>query len=172
MAKEYLYLLLSVFIFLNGVEYFEHNIEKVVKKQETIKYKLKKQALYKSNKKEVEKLIGEQKKLFIKNRELFFNKEIKETIVFSELQQNIQSVIKKIGGKPIHLNSGMVIDKKFYRKYPLALTLEVIPEDLENFFQELHHNKKYLFIDSIHISKNHKKQLLRLKITLIGYQLK
>ena len=172
MAKYYLYLLLSVFIFLNGTEYFHSNIKQTITRQETLKSKLKKQTLYESDKSKIESLIKEQKKLFIKNRELFFKKRKNETIVFSEIQEQIQHVMRNIGGKITQLSSGIAIDTTWYKKYPIALSVNLIPEDLDKFFKKINANKKYFFIDDIHISKDTRAQMLRLKITLIGYQLK
>lgn len=172
MEKKYLYLLLSVFILLNGPAYFESNIKDAIKSQELYKTKIEKQSLYKMNKKEVEKLIEKQKQHFIENRKLFFKKIKKETIVFSEIQEQIQSMMRNVGGQIIQLNSGIAIETKWYKKYPISLSINVIPEDLDEFFKLLHKNKKYLFIDNIHISKDSRNQMLRLKITIIGYQLK
>ncbi|CAA6819820.1 MAG: Unknown protein [uncultured Sulfurovum sp.] len=171
MSKYYLYLLLAFFIFLNGVNYFDVEIRKTIKQQELLKYKLQKQALYEANKKEVKLLISNQEKVFVKNRKLFFAKNKKETIIFSELQEQIQKLMKKIGGKVTRLNSGIVVEKEFYKKYPISLNVEVVPEDLDDFFEKIRANNKYLFIDSIHISKDMKKNMLRLNITIIGYQL-
>ena len=172
MEKQYLYLLLSIFIFLNGVDYFDESIKQSIKSQELYKTKLEKQSLYKAKKSEIELLIQKQNEQFLKNRKLFFKKSKKGTIVFSEIQEQIQTIMKNIGGKITHLNSGIAIEGEGYRKYPISLSLTLIPEDLDDFFKHLHSNKKYLFVDDIHISKDAKEQQLRLKITMIGYQLK
>jgi len=171
MEKHYLYLLLGVFIFINGVGYFDEDIKHTVKQEELLKYKLRKQELYDSHIEEIKKILAQQKMAFVKNREPFFAKEKKETIVFSEIQQSIQLIFKNIGGKIIQSNSGVVIKNEFYKKYPITLTLEVIPEDLDDFFKKLYKIKKYLFIDSIHISRNKRMRILSIRITLIGYQL-
>jgi len=172
MAKYYLYILLSFFIILNGVTFFEKNIKKNILKEEHLKYKLKKQQLFNSHKVDIESILEKQNKIFVENRKLFFKKSRKETIVFSELQESIQLLMKGLGGKILHLNSGMAIDSELYKKYPLSLSLHLIPEDLDNFFENLYKSKKYLFVDSIHINVNSKKEFLNLKITVIGYQLK
>lgn len=171
MEKKYLYLLLGVFIFINGVGYFDEDIKHIVKQEELLKYKLKKQKLYDSNTEKIEKILAQQKIAFIKNRKPFFTKEKKGTIIFSEIQQNIQSIFNSLGGKITQLNSGVVIKNEFYRKYPITLNLEVIPEDLKDFFEQLYKMEKYLFIDSIHISRNKRMRILTIRITLIGYQL-
>jgi Tfp pilus assembly protein PilO len=172
MAKYYLYLLLSVFIFLNGIEYFHNTIKQTIIRQETLKSKLKKYALYESDKEKIELLIKEQRKLFAKNRKLFFKKSKNETIIFSEIQEQVQQIMHTIGGKITQLNSGVVVETKWYKKYPIALSIKLIPEDLDEFFKKINDNKKYFFIDDFHISNDTRAQMLRLKITLIGYQLK
>lgn len=172
MAKYYLYLLVALFIFINGVGYFEAEIVKTMKKKSLLEYKLKKQKLYASNIKKVESILFAQEKTFSKNREHFFKKEKKETIVFSEIQNYIQGISKKVDAKIQQLNSGIVIDKKLYRKYPIMFNLKLIPEDLDKFFKQLYNSKKYLFIDSIQIATNPREGVLILKITLIGYQIK
>jgi len=172
MAKYYLYLLLSFFIFLNGVEYFNIEIKNSIKKQELLKYKLKKQLLYDAKKEEVQAIVYREQDIISKNKKLFFDKKKKETIVFSEIQEEIQATMKKIGGKITRLNSGIAIDTDFYKKYPIAVNLELIPEDLDDFFKRISKTKRYLFLDMIHISKDVRKNMLRLNFTIIGYQLK
>ena len=171
MEKNYLYLLLGIFIFINGVGYFDEDIKQTIKQEELLKYKLKKQKLYDSHIEEIKRILDKQKIVFLKNREPFFAKNKKETIVFSEIQQHIQSIFKTLGGKITQLNSGVVIKNKFYKKYPITLNFEIIPEDLDDFFKKLYKTKKYLFIDSIHIFRNKRMRLLNIRITLIGYQL-
>lgn len=171
MAQYYLYLLLSIFIFINGVGYFDSEIKDTVKQEELLKYKLKKQKLYDSHIEEIEKILEEQKGKFLKNRELFFDKNKKETIIFSKIQQHIQSIFGNIGGKIIQINSGVVVKNNFYNKYPISLNFDIIPEDLDIFLKELHKIKKYLFIDSIHLYRDKRKRVLNVKITLIGFQL-
>ncbi len=171
MAKYYLYLLLGFFIFINGVGYFNEKIKDTLRQKELIKYKLKKQKLYNSNISKIEEILSNQQKIFLKNRELFFEKDKKETIVFSEMQQSIQTIFKDIGGKITQINTGIVIKNEFYKKYPIRLTLDIIPEDLDTFLKRLYKSKKYLFIDSIHIFANKRKNILNIKMTLIGYQL-
>jgi len=171
MAKYYLYFLLSIFIFINVIGVFENTIKDSIKKEKLLHYKLKKQKLYESNIKVVELMLIEQKALLDKNRKPFFSNKKKETIVFSEIQQNIQALFKGIGGKITQLNSGVVVKNKFYKKYPIDLTLSLIPEDLDVLLKKIYSNKKYLFIDSIYIYRNKKKSMIDLKIRLLGYQL-
>jgi len=172
MAKYYLYILLSLFIFINGVEYLEKEVKQEIKTESLLKYKLKKQELYASHINEVESILNTQEQIFINSKELFFKKNKKETIVFSEIQKYVQIVAKEVDAKIQQLNSGIVVDNKLYRKYPINLNLTLIPEDLDKFFKKLYKSKKYLFVDSIQISTNKRNGSLRLKITLIGYQIK
>jgi hypothetical protein len=171
MVNYYLYLLLAIFIFINGATYFDDKIKLIVKSEELLKYKIKKQELYDSNIKEIKLILDKQKEIFIKNREPFFSKKKKETIVFSEIQQSIQSIFNTLGGKITQLNSGVVLKNKFYNKYPITLTFEIIPEDLETFFSSLYKTKKYLFIDSLHLYRDKRAKVIRVRITLIGYQI-
>jgi len=172
MAKYYLYILLSLFIFINGVDYLEKEVKQEIKTESLLKYKLKKQELYASHINEVESILNTQEQIFIKSKEIFFEKNKKETIVFSEIQKYVQIVAKEVDAKIQQLNSGIVVDNKLYRKYPINLNLTLIPEDLDKFFKKLYKSKKYLFVDSIQILTNKRNGLLRLKITLIGYQIK
>jgi Tfp pilus assembly protein PilO len=172
MAKYYLYLVLSLFIFINGVGYFEKEIKLELKKELLLKYKLQKQHLYASHISEVEFLLQSQEKIFLGSKELFFEKNKKETLIFSEIQKYIQGIAEEVDAKVKQLNTGIVVDKKFYRKYPINLNLTLIPEDLDFFFKNLYKSKKYLFVDSIQISTNKREGILHLKITLIGYQIK
>jgi len=80
--------------------------------------------------------------------------------------------MQRIGGKILQLNSGIVIEEAYYSKYPLSLNIELIPEDLDKFFKYMHENNKYLFVNDIHISKENKKKMLRVSVSIIGYQLK
>jgi len=171
MSNYYLYLLLAVFIFMNGTTYFDDEIKKVVKSEELLKYKIKKQKLYDSNVEKTKLLLQKQEDGFLKNRELFFVKKRKETIVFSEIQQSIQSIFNNIGGKITQLNSEVVVKNEFYKKYPIRLTFEIIPEDLNRFFTKLYKIKEYLFIDSLHLYRDKRAKMIRVKITLIGFQL-
>ncbi len=172
MAKYYLYILLSFFIFINGIGYFKEEIVKIVKKRSLLEYKLKKQKLYALHIDEVKELLNIQEKSLLKNRIYFFDKNKKETIIFSEIQNFIQGISKKVNAKIQLLNSGVVIEDKLYRKYPIMLNLTLIPEDLDDFFKQLYKSEKYLFIDSLQISTNSRDRVLYLKITLIGYQIK
>ena len=171
MAKYYLYFLLSVFIYINVVGFFEENLKKNIQKETLLKYKLKKQELYASNIKVVESMLVHQKILLEKNKKFFFINKKKETIVFSEIEQEIQTLFKGIGGKITQLNSGVVIKTEWYKKYPISLTLFLVPEDLDKFLKKLYLNKKYLFLDSINIYRNSKKRMIELRINLLGYQL-
>lgn len=172
MAKYYLYLLLSFFIFLNSVDYFDLEIKNSIKKQELLKYKLKKQTLYRAKKEEIQSLVKMQEQIILKNKKLFFNQNKKETIIFSEIQEQIQKVMKKIGGKIVRSNSGMVIETDLYKKYPISINLKLIPEDLDDFFKGIGDTKQYLFIEMIHISKDVRMNMLHLNLTIIGYQIK
>ena len=171
MAKYYLYLLIAIFIFVNGTAYFNNEIKSTVKTEELLKQKIKKQKLYDSHIKEIKRILIKQKKAFLKNREPFFSKKKKETIVFSEIQQSIQAIFTNLGGKITQLNSGVVIKNKRYKKYPISLTLEIIPEDIELFFTRLYKTEKYLFIDSLHLYRDKRANIIRVHISLIGYQL-
>jgi hypothetical protein len=162
---------MAVFIFINGTTYFDDKIKSIVKSENLLEYKIKKQELYDSNIKEIKLILDKQKEVSIKNREPFFTKKKKETIVFSEIQQSIQSIFNTLGGKITQLNSGVVLKNKFYNKYPITLTFEIIPEDLEAFFSNLYQTKKYLFIDSLHLYRDKRAKMIRVRITLIGYQI-
>ena len=172
MAKYYLYLLVSFFLFINGIDYFEGKIDKTVKKKSLLEYKLKKQKLYASHIDEVKSILTMQEKILSKNSVWFFEKNKKETIIFSEIQNYIQGISKKVNAKIRLLNSGVVVDSELYRKYPIMLNLTLIPEDLDRFFKQLYKSKKYLFIDSLQISTSPREEALYLKITLMGYQIK
>ena len=172
MAKYYLYLLFSIFILLNGIEFFEKELTQSIKKNNLLFYKLEKQKLYSTRSKEVKEILNKQKSIFLNNSKFFFKKEKKETIIFSEIQSYLQSIAKSIDAKITQLQSGSVIDLKMYRKYPISLDLRLIPEDLDVFLKKLHQNKKYLFIDSLYIVAIKRENVLRVKVTLIGYQLK
>jgi len=171
MVNYYFYLLMAIFISINGLDYFDSEIKDIVQSEELLKYKIKKQKLYDSHIKEIKVLLAQQKEIFTKNREPFFIKTKKETIIFSEIQQSIQLVFSNMGGKITQLNSGVVIKNKFYKKYPISLKFEIIPEDLENFFVKLYKTKKYLFIDSLHLYRDKRAKMINVRITLIGYQL-
>jgi len=171
MANYYFYLLMAIFIFINGTTYFDDEIKTIVKSEELLKQKIKKQKLYDSHIKEIKLILNKQKESFSKNREPFFTKEKKETIVFSEIQQSIQSIFNGLGGKITQLNSGVILKNKFYNKYPMTLNFEIIPEDLESFFSKLYEQKKYLFIDSLHFYRDTKLKMIRVRITLVGYQI-
>ena len=172
MAKYYLYILLALFLLLNGVTYFEEELKRTLKYGMTLNYKLKKQTLYSSHTEEVKEILTKQKVILGKNSNLFFKKNKKGTIVFSEIQSYIQSTAKLVNGKIIQLQSGTIIDLELYRKYPISLNLKLIPEDLDRFFKKLYSSKKYFFIDSLYVVANKRERILLLKITLSGYQLK
>jgi len=172
MAKYYLYILFSIFILLNGVSFFKQELKHTLTRNSSLLYKLEKQKLYATQKKEVEEIVLHQKNIFFKNREYFFSKEKKETIVFSEIQTYIQSIAKSINAKVNLLQSASVVDLERYRIYPISLDLKLIPEDLDIFFKKLYQGKKYLFIDSIYVIRIQRERILRVQITLSGYQLK
>ena len=172
MAKYYLYILFAIFILLNGVEYFKNELKYNIKQQSLIKYKIQKQKLYSSHIKEVNKILKEQKSILMKNKKFFFKKDKKETLIFSSIQRYLQSISKSINGEISQLQSGSVIDLKDYRRYPISLDLRIIPEDLDKFLKKLYLWNKYLFIDSIYIVALQRERRLRVKITLVGYQLK
>ena len=172
MAKYYLYILFSIFILLNAVSFFEQELKHTLTRHASLMYKLEKQKLYATQKKEVEKILLYQKNIFLKNVKYFFTKEKKETIVFSEIQTYIQSIVKSIDAKVNLLQSASVIESKMYRTYPISLDLKLIPEDLDIFLKKLYQGKKYLFIDSIYVIRIQRERVLRVQITLSGYQLK
>ena len=172
MAKYYLYVLFSIFILLNGVNFFEKELKHTLTRHTSLLYKLEKQKLYATQKKEVEEILENQKNVFIKNMKYFFSKEKKETIVFSEIQSYLQSVAKSIDAKVSLLQTASVIDSKLYRTYPVSLDLRLIPEDLDAFLKKIYKGKHYLFIESLYIVRIQRERVLRVQITLLGYQLK
>jgi len=172
MAKYYLYLLFAVFIFINGIGYFEEELKVEMKKQTLLHIKLDKQKLYYLHSKEIDSILTQQNQTIAKNSKLFFEKNKKETIVFSEIQSYVQSIAKSINGKINQLHSGTVMKTPMYIKYPISLDIELIPEDLDKFLKKLYSSKRYLFIDSIFVVANQREKILLLKITLLGYQLR
>ncbi len=172
MAKYLLYLLLSFFILINGLPYFKDEVKYILKKDRLLTYKLAKKKLYEEHSKEVLSILENQKKILSENRTLFFNKDTKETIVYSKIQSLLQGIASKIDAKIITLNTGTVISKKYYNKYLISLKIEFIPEDMSRFFKHLSLSKHYYFIDSIYIAKLPRKGKLLAQLTLVGYQLK
>ena len=172
MAKYLLYLLLAVFILINGLNYFKSEISHTLKLERLVKYKIKKRELYESKGKEILSLLKNNEKILNKNKELFFSKKQKETIVYSKIQALLQKVVKKSFAKILKSNTGIVIDKKNYKKYTISLRVEVVPEYLDKFFKELYKQKYYFSVDSIYISRFTKNQTLLLQLVLVGYQLK
>ena len=82
MAKYYLYILFSIFIFLNGVSFFEKELKKTLIRESTLMYKIEKLKLYATQKKEVEKIILHQKNIFLKNINIFFLKKKRKPSFF------------------------------------------------------------------------------------------
>ena len=172
MAKYFLYLLLSFFIFINGLAYFEYEIKHILKQDRVILHKLAKKKLYEGKSQEVLTLLEEQKKIFSTNKMLFFTKDQKETIIYSQIQTLLQGIARKIDAKIVNLNTGVVVNKEHYKKYLISLKLELIPEEIDSFFKQLSEAKHYYLIDSLYLARLPRKGTLLLQLTLIGYQLK
>jgi len=172
MAKYFLYLLLSFFILINGLNYFEDEIKNIIKKDRLLKYKLAKKKLYEEHTSEVLSILNSQKKILSDNKKVFFDKDKKETMIYSKIQSFLQTIADKIDAKIIKLDTGTVIDKKDYRKYLISLKVELIPEEISDFFKELSLSKEYYMIDSLYIARLPRKGKLMLQLTLVGYQLK
>jgi len=172
MAKSYLYILFSVFIFLNVIESLNTNVREGLERYSEELLKIEKQKLYKLQKKDVIEMLEHQEKKIIENKTFFFNPEMKETLIFSKIQSYIQSSVKQIGGKIIHLNTGTVVKKNGYRKYLISLEVKCIPEDLNKLFKKFNEWEKYLFIDAIYIVTVPSIRGLKVELTLIGYQIK
>jgi len=172
MAKYYLYVLVSLFILLNVVDYIQKELKQTIKQHTLLEYKIAKQKLYSSHTQEVKNILNEQKKILEQNEKFFFKKDKKETLIFSEIQKYLQSISKSIDGEITKLQSGSVIDFKEYKRYPITLDVRLIPEDLNIFLKNIYSWNKYLYIDSIFIYTLQIENRLRVKITLVGYQLK
>ena len=172
MAKYILYLLLSFLILINGLSYFKNEIKSILKRDQLITHKLQKKKLYEEHSKEVLSILENQKKILSKNKTLFFDKDTKETIVYSKIQSLLQSIASKIDAKIIKLDTGTVINKKYYKKYLISLKIEFIPEDMDKFFKYLSSSEHYYLIDSLYIAKLPRKGKLLAQLTLVGYQLK
>ena len=172
MAKYFLYLLLSFFILLNGLAYFEDEVKHILKKDRLLTYKLAKKKLYEEHSEEVLSILEGQKKILSKNKTLFFDKNKKETIVYSKIQTLLQGIAQKIDAKIIKLDTGIAINKKYYKKYLISLKIELIPEDMNKFFKLLSLSEHYYLIDSLYIARLSRKGRLLLQLTLVGYQLK
>lgn len=172
MAKYFLYLLLSFLILINGLNYFEDEIKNTLKKDKLLKHKLAKKRLYEEHSKEVLSLLDSKKKILSDNRKVFFDKDKKETMIYSKIQSFLQSVANKIDAKIIKLDTGTVVDERDYRKYLISLKIELIPEDISIFFKELSLSNEYYMIDSLYLARLPRKGKLMLQLTLVGYQLK
>ena len=172
MAKYFLYLLLSFFILLNGLTYFEDEVKYILKKDRLLTHKLAKKKLYEEHSEEVLSILESQKNILSKNKTLFFDKNKKETIVYSKIQTLLQGIAHKIDAKIIKLDTGTVISKEYYKKYLISLKIELIPEDMNTFFKLLSLSEHYYLIDSLYIARLSRKGSLLLQLTLIGYQLK
>lgn len=172
MAKYFLYLLLSFFILFNGLNYFENEIKDILKKDRLLIYKLAKKELYEEHSEEVLSILDSQNKILVNNKKVFFDKNKKETMIYSKIQSFLQGITDKIDAKIIKLDTGTVINKKDYRKYLISLRVELIPEDISNFFKELSLSNEYYMIDSLYITRLPRKRELMLQLTLVGYQLK
>ena len=172
MAKDYLYLLVAIFILINVVPFLEEEIYQDMKDQNLVKHKISKQNLYSSHTDEVLLILKEQDKVMSTNAKFFFDKKKKQTLVYTDIQNFLQSTVKKSYGKIVKLDTGIVIEKEDYKKYLISLNLKVIPEDLDVFFKNLLQSKYYLLIDSLYISRLPREKSLMVQLTLIGYQLK
>jgi len=172
MAKDYLYLLIAIFILINVVPFLQDEIHQGIKNQSLVEHKISKQDLYSSHTDEVRLILREQEEVIASNGKLFFDKKKKQTLVYTDIQNFLQSTAKKSHAKVTKLDTGVVIDKKDYKKYVISLNLKIIPEDLDVFFTNLLTSNYYLFIDSLYLTRLPREQSLMLQLTLIGYQLK
>ena len=172
MAKYLLYLLLSFFILINGLTYFEDEVKNILKKDRLLIHKLAKKKLYEEHSEDVLHILEKHKKTLLENKKLFFNKNKKETIVYSQIQTLLQGIAKKIDAKIVKLDTGTVINKKDYKKYLISLRIELIPEDMNKFFKYLSKSEHYYLVDSLYLARLPRKRVLLLQLTLIGYQLK
>jgi hypothetical protein len=172
MTKDYLYFLIAIFILINVLPYFESEIYQSIKNQHLLEHKISKQDLYSSHTDEVRSILKEQESVVVKNAKFFFDKKQKQTIIYTDIQNFLQSTVKKSYGTIVKLDTGVVIDKEDYKKYLVSLNVKLIPEDLNLFFKNLLTSKYYLFIDSLYISRLPREQSLMLQLTLLGYQLK
>ena len=172
MAKYFLYLLLSFFILINGLAYFEEEVKHILKKDRLLRHKLVKKKLYEKNSETVLSILEGQEKILFDNKTLFFDKNQKETIIYSKIQTLLQGIARKIDAKIIKLDTGTVINKKHYKKYLISLKIELIPEDMNRFFKQLSLSEHYYLIDSLYVARLPRKEKLLLQLTLVGYQLK
>lgn len=172
MAKDYLYFLVAIFILINVLPYFEKEIYQNIKDQNLVEHKISKQNLYSSHTDEVRLILKEQEKVVSHNAKFFFDKKKKQTLIYTDIQNFLQSTVKKSYGRIVKLDTGVVIEKEDYKKYLISLNLKLIPEDLDLFFKNLLQSKYYLLIDSLYISRLPREQSLMVQLTLIGYQLK
>jgi hypothetical protein len=172
MAKYYLYFLFSIFLFLNVVDGLSSQLKESLSNYSHIRYKQKKENLYNANKEGVLLLIKNQAKELSNNKIFFFPSNEKETLIFSKLQRNLQSMAREIQAKITHINSATVEEHPYYRKYPISIEIKCIPEDLERLLKKIAESKEYLFIDSLYVVTVPRIRGLNVKMTLIGYQIK
>ncbi len=172
MAKYLLYLLLAIFILINGLSYLKSEILYTLKLEKLIQYKIKKRELYESKGKEILSLLKTNEEILKKNQMLFFDKKEKDTIIYSKIQALLQEISKKSSAKIIKVDTGVVVDKINYKKYTISLRIEIVPEYIDIFFKELYKQKYYFSVDSIYITRLARKQTLLLQLALVGYQLK
>jgi len=170
MAKYFLFILIAFFLFINVLNPLKKELRQTLKKQQLLYYKLEKQKFFLSHKKLINEILLSQGDTLSKNTNMFFDKKDKPTLVFSKMQSYIQSIVKD--SKISQLHVGELMEKEEYYKYPILLDLRIIPEDLNDFFKNLFNSKQYFSIDSLNIVSLRRESVLRLEITLIGYQLK
>lgn len=160
-----LLLLLSFVIFINYINYFMPNRDKLHNKIELLSYKIKKENKLNNQKTDIKKL-----KLTVKNK--FYNG---KKYNYSQSMGKSQEIITKSAKNNCmikHLKWAQVpLSTKWYDVLKIDTTLECTPKKMFIFINKLRNSGKICNIKNFTIYKMRNKPKLQLRMQLISYRI-
>ena len=165
-SYKILVLLVSLVVLINYINYFLPDRKKLHNEIVLLQKKIQKEQ--KLNTKNI-KL----ESLKIKEKELFFSKNLSYSQAMGKMQKMIKKSAKNSGCKVLHLKWAQIpASSSWYERLKMNLSLECKPKASFVFINDLRGNHKLFYIETFKIFKKRKKDFLQINMQIVGYRIK
>lgn len=166
--KKLLVLLVAFFIYINGYIPLVDSNEKKVKKLNSYEDKLNKEKAFLKDSLEISDLIAKNELNMQTTSELMYQNQVQNSIIFNSIQTKVNVLAKKYQAKVINIvwGEGYNGEEIAYTVLPFTAILEIEPEDIPVFINELFKGSKVVTIEQIHLIKKRNFVLLNMRINM------
>jgi len=169
--KKLLFLLITLTLFVNYVNYLKKDNQKLINKNTLLKEKIEKEVRLSKW------LLTHKIKTNIKKyNDMFFSDKLSYSLAMGKMQEIIKNAITK-DSKIIRLNWGSSIKTdKFYQPLEMSIAMKITQGNFNKFINNLQSNKKIFKVENLKIATNNSKfnqdrDKLNIYMKIIAYKL-